>query len=112
MNEAAALLQAIHDELTNESTSVLGSIDVTSEGLSLFDGRASLTTVVWPDSGAPFKVAHCHVITAFADDKWRSLDACVVGIGRMRDEAIRDAACVWKQLVAGPIFSLLHGYAV
>jgi len=112
MSEADVLLRSLHEELGKESPEIVGHLELIGEGLSVLDGRAQLSAVVRHDPGTHPAVTHCHVITELGEEHSGILDACIVGIDPRREEGLRDAARNWKDLVGGPIFSLLHARAV
>jgi hypothetical protein len=112
MNEADVLLRMLSEELGEESPEIVGRLELTGEGLSVMDGRANLSVVIRDDPGAHPALVHCHVMTQLGEEHSGLLDACIVGIDQRREEGLRDAARSWKQLVGGPIFSLMHARAV
>jgi len=111
MNEAALVLQSIHDELAERSPEETGRLALADDALALLDLETKLTVVVEHDPDSHPAIAHCHVVAAIADERGR-LDACVVGIDPARAKGLRDAATTWIETVAPPLLSLLRARPV
>lgn len=112
MNETAILLEALHDEIFQESAEIVGRPEIVGDALTFLNGKAHLTVEVRHDPGAHPSLAHCHIVTHIAAEQSGHLDACIVGIDDDPAEALRSAARKWTELVGSPVFSLLHGREV
>jgi len=108
MNEPAHILQVIHDELARLDQEIVGELDLSEDSLTAMGGKLTLNAVVHHDEGLHSAIAHCHVTARVADEQTGHLDACLIGINPDRAAALADAAQYWINVVAGPIFSLLH----
>ena len=113
VDEAAYLLQVIHDELTRLDSEIVGRISVDGQTLFAMDQKVRLTASVHRDPGSHASLAHCHVVAEIPlSGQPARLDACVVGIDPARFKALADAAHIWTASFAGPLFSLMHARPV
>ena len=108
-DEAQRVLAEIEDAVDNHGGDLGGWTKLDDDALQLFDGRATLRASVAPPEEMPNGGAHVHIVTTFADEPDAPLDACVMGLDRDRDAALRQAAARWTMTVAGPIKSWLDG---
>ena len=107
MNEAQQLLDLIEENITIHGGDLGGWTRRDDDALQLFDGRVTLRAeVVEPDESQDTLV-HAHVLTTLHDHDDEVLDACVIGMGKDREEAVRQAAGIWMMAVAGPIKSFI-----
>lgn len=110
MPEAARLLELIEERITEHGGDLGGWTARSGGRLSLFDGRVTLRAeIVEARDGKP---VHAHVFATVREYGGEVLEACVMGMGESRDEALAQAAMIWMQGVAAPVRSLLDGREV
>ena len=116
MSENERLLELIEDAIAAHGGDLGGWTRSEGETLQLFDGRVTLrANVIEPPAGAPPEppeMVHAHVLTTLHEHDDEVLEACLVGVGNDRDEALKQASVVWMTAVAGPIRSFLDNKPV
>jgi hypothetical protein len=106
VSESARLLELIEEGIATHGGDLGGWTARSGAEARLFDGRISVRVEII--EGDPSKPAvHAHVLATLHDYDDVVLDACVVGIGADREEALLEAARVWIPGVAAPIRSFL-----
>lgn len=107
------LLSEVERMLNQHGGDLDGATHLDGEVLSIFDGRVRLRAQVDPaDRERSPLMAHAHLIAELAEEQDERLDACLVGIGKDVESALREIAQIWLTSVAGLIRSLLEGRAV
>lgn len=109
MNEESIIIESIQKELKTFEPKYIGKIRLNSKTncLTLLDGKLAIESKFINDSENP-EMVHVHVISridSFPDVK---LDACVVGFGENREEALVKAGIRWVNMAGFPILSLCH----
>ncbi|MBA2117029.1 hypothetical protein [Bremerella alba] len=107
MTEEHQLLEHIEEGIVTHGGELGGWTQLFDGSLKLFDGRISLSVVIYEGEDGRREMAHCHVYATLHEYDDEVLDACVVGMGEDRDNALREAGGLWVTCVAGPIKSFL-----
>lgn len=112
IDDAAMVLQSLHEEISQLGREIVANSDLTDEGLYVFDDGARLNVVVRDEPNSRPEMVHCHVVTELDGEQSGHLDACIVGVGHDRPTALESVARNWIDLVGGPLFSMLNASAV
>ncbi|MEZ6070065.1 MAG: DUF6348 family protein [Pirellulales bacterium] len=107
MDESQRVLEMIEAKVVEHGGDLGGWTKLEDATLKLFAGRVTLRAEVREYESARTQSAHVHVLTTLHEHDDEVLDACVVGIGDHRAEALEQAAVLWITGVAGPIKSFL-----
>lgn len=110
-SEASIVLHRLCEELQQLDRKIVGTPQIVDDVLVSLDGNLRISVIVHTDAEIHPAIAHCHVIAELQQPPG-TLDACVMGINQNRQLALADAAGSWVELVAGPLFSLLHNQSV
>lgn len=111
MSDSERLLDLIEEGIVEHGSDYGGWTLRQEEALKLFDGRITLRAETFELEPPDEQRVHGHVFATLHDYDDEVLDACVLGLGNGREEALREAASNWIHCVAGPIRSLLDGMA-
>ena len=107
MSDTARLLEIIEDGIVQHGGDLGGWTRRDDESLQLFDGRLTLRAEIEEGEGAPDGAVHAHVLATLHEYDDEVLDACLMGMGDNREQALSQAAVIWITGVAGPTKSFL-----
>jgi hypothetical protein len=112
MSDNDRLLELIEEGVVAHGGQLGGWTRRGDEGLQLFDGRVTLRAELHEDETPSDGLVHMHVITTLHEHDDEVLDACLMGVGRDREQALQEASVIWITCVAGPIKSFVDGRPV
>lgn len=113
MSDSQRLLELIEKCVVEHGGDLGGWSRLGDDSLQLFDGRVTLCAEL--KDGEPSTaegMVHAHVLTTLHDYDDEQLDACLIGLGNNREEALSQVAVIWLTSVAGPIKSFLDNRPV
>ncbi|MFO1064310.1 MAG: hypothetical protein U0892_10645 [Pirellulales bacterium] len=113
MSERRAILEIIEQMIVEHGGDLGGWTQLEDDRLKLFDGRITLH-IEFPDGEVKSDAAaiHAHVYATLHEHDDEMLDACLVGMGETREQALGQIGVLWVTGVAGPIRSFLDNKPV
>ncbi|MEM6928980.1 MAG: hypothetical protein AAF602_18720, partial [Myxococcota bacterium] len=110
MDEARLVLDAIHDRLAREPVDVISPLTDEGDVLTLLAGKVEIAVVIRHDEGAHPAIAHAHVLVTLRGEA--PLVASVVAVHADRAKGLAGVGETFCDVVAGPVFSFVHGRPV